>query len=186
MAGASFSVHAEGVAAVEARLARLAAKLGDLSPLMDTIGALGETHTQDNFEGQHTPDGVPWAPSNRVRRTAVGAAGPQRMTGKTLQDSRRLYLSITHRSTARSAEWGSNVAYARRHNDGFDGTEAVASHKRTMRQAFGVALAEPIEVVVGAFSRKANTPARTFLGLSAELIGDIEDASEHYLTEAGE
>lgn len=184
MTGASFRVEAKGAAEIEQRLAALAARLGDLTPLMRIIGQLGETDTQDNFEGEHAPDGTPWPPSIRVRKTAVGDTGPVRPSGKTLQLSRRLYKSISWRADARSAEWGTNVIYAGRHQNGFHGTEQVASHKRTMRQVFGVKLAEPIEVTVGAFSRKANTPARPFLGLSKTLKEDILAESEDYLKRA--
>ncbi|WP_448660303.1 phage virion morphogenesis protein [Sphingomonas sp. CJ99] len=170
MAGVSYQVKAEGLDEINRSLAVLADRFGDLTPLMQTIGMLGEVDTQDNFGGEHAPDGTPWPPSNRARETG----------GKTLQDSRRLYKSITHRADARSAEWGTNVIYARRHNEGWSGTEQVASHKRTMRQVFGVRLAEPIEVTVGAFSRTANTPRRQFIGLSPSLREDIADAVETY------
>lgn len=166
MAGADFSVRVDGHDVLEKRLAVAAAGVGDLSPLMDTIGTILETDAHDNFIGQHSPDGVPWPPSIRVLEHG----------GKTLQLSRRLFQSLTHRSGRDFAEVGTNVAYANRHQQGFNGAEQVASHKRTMREVFGVQLAEPIEVMVGAFTRQANTPKREFLGLSAGAREDIEAA----------
>ncbi|PKP93192.1 MAG: hypothetical protein CVT77_06575 [Alphaproteobacteria bacterium HGW-Alphaproteobacteria-16] len=171
MAGASFQIRVEGQDAVETRLALLAEKFGDLTPLMETIGMILEVDAQDNFAGEHTPAGIPWPPSIRAMEQG----------GKTLQDSRRLFLSLTHRATARTAEVGTNVIYAARHNNGFSGTEQVGSHKRIMRQVFGVRLAEPIEVTVGAFTRKANTPAREFLGMSADAREDIADQIATYV-----
>jgi phage gpG-like protein len=174
----AFTLRVDGQDAIERDLAGLHARLGDLTPLMDTIGMILEIDAQDNFTGEHSPDGVPWIKSARV---VVGKAGPQRPTGKTLQDTRRLFLSLTHRSTATTAEVGTNVVYARRHNQGWSGVEQVAAHKRVMKAAFGVKLEEPITVKVKAHSRKANTPRRQFLGLSLHAREDIADAVETYV-----
>lgn len=172
MAGAAFRIHVEGEAEVEARLALVAARIGDLTPLMDTIGGVIESDAHDNFQGEHSPEGVKWQPSRRVLEHG----------GKTLQLSRRLAQSITHRAGPTSVEVGTNVVYASRHQQGFHGAEKVASHKRTMRYVFGHRLAEPIEVVVGAFTRTANTPARPFLGMSADARTEILEVAGEYLT----
>lgn len=179
MAGDSFSLRVEGQDQVERALFALTAKVADMTPLMDIIGGYLEADAQDNFKGEHSPAGVPWQPSGRVRRTAVGKMGPQKPKGKTLQDSRRLFLSITRQSGPTSVEVGTNVVYARRHNQGWSGTEQVASHTRVMREVFGVKLAEPITVTVKAHSRKASTPKREFLGMSPgaqqDILGEIAD-----------
>lgn len=177
----SISLRVEGQSELETFLARLLGKLGDLTPLMQDIGALLETSTADNFDAEASPAGVPWKKSARAIETG----------GKTLQDSRRLRLSITSIATASSVEAGSNVAYARRHNQGFSGTEqvsahTVANHKRVMREVFGVTLDSPIIVTVAqhtrkAHSRKANTPRRQFLGLGPHDVGDIEALATTYL-----
>lgn len=164
-------ITTEGQDAINARLALLADRFGDLQPLMETIGMLTEVDIQENFAAERSPEGVPWRPSQRALREG----------GKTLQDSRRLFLSIQSRATARSVETGTNVIYAARQHAGFSGSERVASHKRTMRQVFGVRLASPIEVAVGAFTRQVNTPARAFVGLSVDGRGDIMDAVENYV-----
>ncbi len=167
----SFSLRVTGQDEVETFLAGLLGRVDDLAPLMDTIGMILEVDAQDNFLGEHSPAGVPWKKSHRAKESG----------GKTLQDSRRLFLSLTHRSTATMAEVGTNVIYARRHNQGWSGTEQVAAHKRTMRMAFGVKLAEPKEVMVKAFSRQANTPQREFLGMSIGAREDILGQAEDYL-----
>lgn len=183
MAGDAFRVDMAHAAEVEASLAALAARFGDMTDLMDIIGMEVEVDIEENFEGEHSPAGVPWPPSNRVRKTAVGKAGPlPGVTGKTLTKTRRLRGSITHKATASSVEVGTNVIYAARHNQGFSGTEQVGSHRRIMRQVFGVKLKTPIEVTVGAHSRQANTPQREFLGISPDgwdgIRGHVADYAE--------
>lgn len=169
MAGAGLTLTLEGLADVERRLARVADQLGDLSPLMDILGTSIESDIHENFKGEHSPAGVPWPKSQRAMATG----------GKTLTDTAILRNSITHNAGPRSVEVGTNVVYARRHDQGFDGTEQIASHKRTMRSVFGVALAEPITVTVKAHSRKAKTPQRQFIGISrdgeAEIRGQVAD-----------
>lgn len=171
MAGVDFRISIEGATEVEARLASIAHRLGDLTPLMDTIGGVLETDTEDNFEGEHGPDGVPWKPSQRVIEHG----------GKTLQLGRFLRFSITRRVGPTSVEVGTNKVYARRHQEGFHGTEAVRAHKRTMRSVFGVRLKTPIEAMVGAHTRQGNTPARPFVGMSAGAKAEILHHAEAYV-----
>jgi phage gpG-like protein len=171
MSGAEIRLELRGLVESERHLAFIAGRLDDLEPLMDIFGTTVESDVHDNFLGEHTPEGVPWPPSIRV----------QEHGGKTLQLSRRLFQSITHRASRSSVEIGTNVVYAGRHNDGFKGTEQVASHKRTMRQVFGVALSEPIEVIVPSFAREANTPRRQFLGVSPAARAELVDQAEDYL-----
>jgi phage gpG-like protein len=104
-----------------------------------------------------------------------------RTGGKTLQDSRRLAMSITSAATSDSVEAGTNVIYAARHNQGFNGTEQIPAHRRTLTQVFGVRLAQPRTVQVAAFSRKGNTPKREFLGLGPHDMDDIKDLAEAWL-----
>lgn len=178
MSGVELSIAVEGAAEVERQLAGMLGRLHDLTPLMDILGTTLESDIADNFEGEHSPEGVPWIPSKRVAQTAVGKSGPQLPTGKTLQKSRRLSLSITHTPGPRHVEVGTNVVYGGIHQFGFDGPQKVASHQRTMREAFGVKLASPIDVTVGAFTRHMRMPARPFIGASA-------GAREEMLAHAG-
>lgn len=171
MSGASYQIRIDGLDPTERDLARLADRFGDLTPLMDTIGSVLVSDAQDNFAGEHSPAGVPWPPSIRAMETG----------GKTLQDSRRLYLSLTHVAGPRSVEVGTNVVYARRHQEGFSGSERVGAHTRTMRKVFGVTLASPIEVMVGAHERQASTPARPFLGMSPAARDEIEGQTADYV-----
>lgn len=167
----AFRLRAEGLDAIERRLAYILSRLGNLKPLMEDIGTQLETSTDDNFDAERSPAGVPWKKS--ARAIAQG--------GKTLTDTRRLRLSITSLATAASVEVGSNVVYARRHNQGFDGTDQIPAHRRVLTQVFGVKLAAPKTVSVKAFSRKGNTPQRQFLGLGPHDAGDIEALAAAYL-----
>ena len=170
MAGADFRVDLLGRSEVERTMFELLGRMHDLTPLMDTVGAVIESDVQDNFQGEHSPEGIRWKPSQRVLEHG----------GKTLQLSRRLAQSVTHRAGHDFVEVGTNVIYAGRHQDGFHGAERVASHRRTMREVFGHELAEPIEVTVGAFTRTANTPARPFLGISAGASAEILAIAAEY------
>jgi phage gpG-like protein len=169
MSGVAFSIHLDGAALVDQELGGVVGRLHDLTPLMDIFGMTLEADIADNFEGEHSPEGVPWQPSLRVIEHG----------GKTLQKSRRLALSITHNAGPRHVEVGTNLVYARPLQEGFTGPQRVASHTRTMREVFGVKLAAPIEVTVGAFTRQARLVARPFVGASPA-------AREEMIAQAGD
>lgn len=101
--------------------------------------------------------------------------------GKTLMDTRRLAGSIGSVASSKSVEVGTNVIYAARHNQGMSGEEKVARHHRIMSSVFGVKLAQPKTVDVKAFTRKANTPKRQFLGVGTHDEADILAMVEAYL-----
>lgn len=79
-------------------------RAGDLTDPMKRIAAYGVSSTLGRFRDQAGPDGTPWPASRRG--------------GKTLRDSGRLAASIAGRSDARSAVWGTNLAYAAVHQFG--------------------------------------------------------------------
>jgi len=58
---------------------------------------------------------------------------------------------------------GTNVEYARIHELGSTKDQQVRAHMRTIKEAWGKSLAQPIQIQVKAHTRKANTPARPFL-----------------------
>lgn len=146
-------------------------RAADLRPLMRDIGSQLETSTEDNFKGSHDPNGVPWPKSQRVHKSG----------GKTLVDSAILKNSISSLAGPASVEIGSNIVYARRHNQGFSGTEQVSAHRRVLTTVFGVKLAEPKMVPVKAFSRSANSLKRQFLGVGKHDEADILAIAEAYL-----
>ena len=101
----------------------------------------------------------------------------------------RLRRSINSRTenigdTNPSGTVGTNVAYARAHEFGFTGSVTVKAHLRTIKQAFGKAIA-PTTVSVNGFSRKTVLPERSFLRtglndlqpvIASELKGAVSGA----------
>lgn len=87
---------------------RLAAAGVRLGPAMDEIAGHLETETRHRFATGTGPDGVAWTPSARAKRE----------NGQTLVDMGHLRDSITSRSDERSAEVGTNRAYAAIHQFG--------------------------------------------------------------------
>ena len=85
-----------------------------------------------------------------------------------------------------SAVIGSNVEYAPRIEMGYSGPESVKAHTRTIRQAFGRAIA-PRDVQVSAFTRTANARAYPFLRPAvdyARRIHIIEDILQREIDKA--
>jgi phage virion morphogenesis protein len=83
-------------------LERLSKIAGDLTPVMDTIGAYLVSSTQRRFTTQTGPGGAPWKPS--LRATLEG--------GQTLLDSGMLRASIASIAGRNQVEVGSNKIYA--------------------------------------------------------------------------
>lgn len=164
MAGADLSMRVAGSAALDARLAALAAANGDLSDLMDGLGLYLESSTIERFDTETAPDGSGWTPSRRAREQG----------GKTLTDSARLKLSISHRSSATDAEVGTNVIYAAIHQYG--GTIRPKNGEfLTFALPGGLGLRRVREVIM---------PARPFLGISDEDEQELLALTEDYQRDA--
>lgn len=155
-------------------LGELVARGANLYPALDAIGAAMVTSTQVRFERETGPDGQKWRPSKRA----------QKQGGQTLQDSRRLFQSITHRATAGEVEIGTNVIYAAIHQ--FGGTIQRAAYSKQVRHrtdAKGNLLRTNLQGKGLVFAKDAhkralarwfevgahgiNMPARPFLGFDA-------------------
>jgi phage virion morphogenesis protein len=95
-------------APVRALFARLIAFGQDTTPVMDEIGRAMVASTQERFEREAGPGGVPWLQS--IRAATEG--------GQTMRLSGRLFQSLTHVASNGAVEWGSNVIYARIHQLG--------------------------------------------------------------------
>ena len=108
MSGVEFRVEVDGLEATQARLQELLQRMGDLTPVMDEIGAYLRDSTDERFETGTGPDGQAWKPS--IRALAEG--------GQTLVDSSLLRKSITWRARRDSVEVGSNLDYAAIHQMG--------------------------------------------------------------------
>lgn len=163
MSGVSTGVTIDGLVRSQATMAELLRRTGDLTPLMEQIGAYGEESTVNRFETQTGPDGERWAPSARVKANG----------GQTLVDSGRLRQSVTWRARSAEAEWGTNLIYASTHQEG-----ATIRAKGGGRLGFaipGIGFRSPQEVVI---------PARPFLGIDADDEAEIDAIVHDYLAEA--
>lgn len=80
---------------------------------------------------------------------------------------------------------GVKLSYAGIHEYGFDGTETVREHLRTITQAFGRTIA-PVQVTVREFSRHMHMPERSFLrsSLSENAAGIRERLTAAIVDEA--
>lgn len=134
---------------------------GDLAPALRSIGAAIVKNTQLRFEAETSPSGVPWKKSRRAASQG----------GKTLQDSRRLYASLTSRVVgAGTLEVGTNVAYAAVHQFG-----ATIRPKTKKRLKF--------RIPGGGFRTAAGVtiPARPFLGFTQADREDVSDILARHL-----
>ena len=163
MAGALLRVNASDLPKAEAIIGQLLERGSDLSPLMSRIGQYGESSTIQRFDDETAPDGSKWPQSIRARVEG----------GKTLTDSARLKMSITHRSDSSSAEWGTNVIYAAVHQSGAT-IRPVSAKALSFRLPGNLRFVSVKEVVI---------PARPFIGLSAEDEEEIVALGEDYFAE---
>lgn len=134
---------------------------GDLAPALRSIGAAIVKNTQARFEAETGPTGVPWKKSRRAATQG----------GKTLQDSRRLYASLTSRVVdRRTLEVGTNVAYAAVHQ--FGATIRPKTKKRLVFRIPGGGFRTAASVTI---------PARPFLGFTFEDREDTTDILARHL-----
>jgi len=150
--------------AVTTMLARLASHMGDLSPCMRAIAEDMRAAVDENFDRGGRPS---WRPSRRAMEQG----------GQTLIDTGRLRGSITHRSTATAAFVGTNVEYARIHQEG----ATIPPHvirPRFKKALFWPGAAHPVKHVKHPGGR---IPARPFLHLEDEDIKNIQDTILDYI-----
>lgn len=146
----------------------------DFTPAMEMIADELVRSTIERFETETDPDGQRWTPSKRAIIE----------NGRTLAKSGQLMASITPKATADAAIVATNKAYAAAMQFGDTSEHNVREHQRTIRQAFGKRLKTPLQIIVGAFKRLANTPARRFMGISIEDRGYIEEVLADHMTGA--
>lgn len=157
-------------------LDRLARKVADLRPVMREISFVMLEAVHENFASEGRPN--PWKKSRRAKRGG----------GETLQDTKRLWRSISARSDASSAMVGTNVVYAAAHHFGFKGrvTAHVAAHRRKVKSrdqkqgrkktASGVSFVRAHTRVMD-----INLPARPFLVLADDDTRRIVERMKKYL-----
>ncbi len=163
------------------RLNQRIARLADLDRrgLMQTIGAVVESQTRRRLANEkRSPDGTPWAAWSEQY------AGFRHGGHSLLEGDGNLIDSLTHEVSADSVEIGSNLIYARIHQDGSgDEPVNVPAHQRRITKAFGRDLPSPVWANVKAYAFNQNIPARPYLGLSEDNQAELEDVIEDFLME---
>lgn len=118
---------------------------------------------------------------NRLGLALLRKVKEEKLTGQALKVRtgtlrRGINLKVTETDAAFVASVGTNVAYARIHELGFDGTQNVQAHLRTIKQAWGMQLKSPVEVKVRAFTRHMKMPKRSFLATAlSEMAPEISE-----------
>ncbi len=169
-----------------AMLAKEAALLNSLDyrPLLKTCSYLIANDTQDNFQEQHDPDGVPWKPI-KPRPQQRGKGQRNRSPAGTthaLIDTGHL-----RRSTGSGAPnnieqigqfeliYGTNVSYAAVHQNG---ATIPARNRKPPQKAYRFPIfAQGGDKIIFSYKIKQTTiPARPFLGLGETLLDKIDGA----------
>ena len=131
-------------------------RMGNLTPVMDAVGGILQSGTQQRFVDQRGPDGSPWAalsPVTLARRRKAGRGA------QILRDTGRLMNSISYKVTGDSVKVFTNVIYA--------GTQQLGARQGAYRAS------PPVPW--------GNIPARPFLGLSEADQAGILDITAEYL-----
>jgi len=160
MAGAAIVFIIAQLPGIERALHAAHARSLDLEPLMDQIGMAMETTTHERFETESDPHGNRWTPSIRAREQG----------GKTLTYQGHIDNSVTHRAGAEQVEIGSNLIYARIHQEGGTISGKNGNLKFRLPGALGFRSVESVLI-----------PARPFIGLGGDDALTIEELAGDYL-----
>lgn len=146
--------------AVAGALARVAAALTDLSPLMEEIGATLADQTDERFRTGTAPDGTLWAPRSPVTMANYARRGDKPGPRPLIGASRRLSTTIHYQAGADSVEIGSAAV------------QAAVMQFGAAKSAFGPR------------TPWGDIPARPFIGLSEANRSDILGTIDEWLTRA--
>lgn len=141
---------------LDKKVIKAAKELADCTPLLKEVGAAMVTSTVQRFVKSVDPDGNAWEKSGRG--------------GKTLVDTALLQNSIAAAVTSDSVLWGSNLAYARIHNDG-----------GTIKPRKGKYLKFKGRDGNDVFVTEVTMPKRTFLGVNDEDKEEIAATIGDYI-----
>lgn len=151
-----------GASSVGAAFSELLMRMGDLTPVMDEIGAAMVDSTRQRFADGVGPDGQSWSPSMRARLEG----------GQTLVDRRRLEGSLTHAPSRVEVSIGTNLVYAGIHQFG-GRVQAKSARKMRFRVGGRWATKQAVEI-----------PARPYLGISDADGNEIEAILADWLGDA--
>ena len=153
---------------IQERVQEIAARMEDLTPIMDVIGEIGIASIQKNFDEYGRPD--PWKElkTATMEKRKVSGSWP----GQILVVSGDL-KKISYKAEAKKVTlMPANVPYAAAHHFGVDKqiTQSVGTHYRIITQAFGKELNSPKRVEVKAHQRsmRMDIPARPYMLLQTE------------------
>jgi len=158
----NISIHAD-TASVDQTLSRLAGRMNDMSPVMETIGEILAASVARNFEEARSPDGTPWKPVKSGKRPLFGSG--------------RLRDSINYQTYGNKAEVGTNLGYAAIHQFG-GRTAAHIIRPRRKKALYWPGANHPVR-----FVRHPGSviPARPFLGVRDSDWPEIQDVLVQYL-----
>lgn len=162
----------------ERGLGELIRRMEHREPLMREIAAAMGDAVEENFANEGRPAWMGWSPAYAKKRAG----------GKILQKSGRLASSIVQNSDNESATVGTNVVYARIHQEG--GTikrkarNQALHFRQNKRGEVGNRFVKKSRanfiqtVAVGAHT--ITMPARPFLHLAEQDIDEMENTAERY------
>lgn len=160
-------------AELRSELARLRARLGDLTPAMRRIGELLVERTKARFREGKGPDGKSWPPNSPATIEAFvgryyGGAVPRKRDGTLAARARRL-ASAKRPLIGESRRLSSEIAYA----IGHDHVEVGSNLVYAAAQQFGARKGQFGTTRRGTPIPWGEIPARPFLGLSPRDRDDI-------------
>lgn len=148
---------------LDAALGQAAQKLGNTQALMESIGDALVSGTLKRFDAEEDPQGRKWEPSGRASEEG----------GQTLTSKGRLRDSIDRVATPDKVMVGSNLAYARIHQEG-----GIITPKNAKKLVFTGRGGKKVAV------DKVSIPARPYLGVSEEDMDDVKTAMTKFLAGA--
>lgn len=148
---------------LDAALGQAAQKLGNTQALMESIGDALVSGTLKRFDAEEDPQGRKWEPSGRASEEG----------GQTLTSKGRLRDSIDRVATPDKVMVGSNLAYARIHQEG-----GIITPKNAKKLVFTGRGGKKVAV------DKVTIPARPYLGVSEDDMDDVKAAMTNFLAGA--
>lgn len=153
---------------IQERVQEIAARMEDLTPIMDLVGEIGVASIQKNFDEYGRPE--PWRElkTTTIERRKVSGSWP----GQILV-VRGALKKISYEAEAKKVTlMPANVPYAAAQHFGVDKqiTQSIGKHYRVITQAFGKELDSPKRVEVKGHQRSMhmNIPARQYMLLQTE------------------
>jgi phage virion morphogenesis protein len=110
--GIAYAINSPDIAAANARLAELAAKYDDLTPIMVAAAAIAAQASERAFQEERSPGGQQWPPLATATQRAFVARGVRRGAHPILQVTGQLAASLSSMVTPQSMVFGTNMIQA--------------------------------------------------------------------------